>query len=213
MFNFFNQDNKPEIRSLTRPEELQTGDIVILKERRTLPPELQGQQLEVTDIGTAQYSDGTEKSVTLRSVDNKTYYMCVDQNDGDPRLSFSIKVPRKIVLTLFDEDDFAQLWDEGFARLETKTKPENIADWLADSYQQDVKDGEGYYYDRDCADESPSKHQDDDGQEFRFHECSAITDDNHALSVEVWSDGETDIFLVISTPLDVIADMLPHDNG
>lgn len=213
MFNLFNQDSESKIRSLTHPEELQTGDIVILKERRTLPYELQGQQLEVTDIGTAQYSDGTEKSVTLRSVDNKTYYLCVDQNDGDPRLSFSIKVPRKTVLTLFDEDDFTQLWDEGFARLETKTKPENIADWLADSYQQDVKDGEGYYYDRDCANESPSKHQDDDGQEFRFHECSAITDDNHALSVEVWSDGETDVFLVISTPLDVIADMFPHDNG
>ena len=211
MFDFFKKD-KPELRTLTQPEELQAGDIIILKERLALPPELQGQQLEVTDVSTVQYSDGVTKELTLRSVDNKTYYMSVDDNDGDPHLCFSIKIPRKTVLAVFDEDNFAELWDDGFATLETQSKPEAIAAWLADSYRQAVKDGEGYFYNRDCGDESPSKLQDDDGQEFHFHECHALSDDNHTLSVQVWSDGETDVFLEISTPLDVIADMLPHDH-
>jgi len=83
---------------------------------------------------------------------------------------------------------------------------------LADNYQQEVKNSEGYFYSRDCGDELPSTHQDDDGQEFHFHECSALNDDNHALSVQVWGDGETDVFLEVSTPLDVIADMLPYDH-
>ena len=212
MFNIFNKDKKPAFRSLAQPQELQAGDIIILKERRILPPELQGQQLEVTGVATVQYSDGAEKELTLRSVDNKTYYMGVDDNDGDPKLCFSIKIPRKTVLAIFDTDNFAELWDEGFASLEIQDKPEEIAAWLADSYQQEVKDGEGYFYDRDCGDEPPSKLQDDDGQEFHFHECSALTDDHHSLSVQIWADGETDVFLEISTPIDVIADMLPHDH-
>ncbi len=212
MFNIFNKDKSSTIRALTRPEELQQGDIVILKERRALPIELQGQQLEVTAVGTAQYSDGFEKELTLRSAENKTYYLSVDNNDGDPHLCFSIKIPRDIVLTTFDSDNFAQLWEDEFVNLAVKNKPKAFAAWLSDDYQQTVKDGEGYFYNRDCTDEILANCLDDDGEEFRFHECNAQIDHNYSLSVQVWQDGETDVFLALSTPLDVIADMLPHDN-
>ncbi len=77
-------------RTLTDPVQLQVGDIVSFKQRRSLPDQLQGQQLEVTKVGAYQYSE-TEitKELTLRSEDSKTYYLSVDDNDGDPLLCFS----------------------------------------------------------------------------------------------------------------------------
>ncbi len=97
MISLFKKGKQKVQRSLTRPEELQAGDIIVLKERRSLPLVLQGQQLEVTNVGTYQYSDGIKKELTLRSIDNKTYFLSVNENDDAPGLSFSIKIPRKVV--------------------------------------------------------------------------------------------------------------------
>ena len=109
MFSYFKK-NKDSLRTLSNPAELKIGDIVALKERRSLPPELQGQQLEVTHVGTYQYSSSIEKEFTLRSVDSTSYYMSVDDNDGDPILCFTNKIPRESVLEIFNEDEFARLW-------------------------------------------------------------------------------------------------------
>jgi len=213
MFGIFNKDKHQVQRSLTQPEELQKGDIVVLKERRALPSELQGQQLEVTHVGTYQYSDGMQKELTLRSVDNKTYYLSVDDNDGDPLLCFAIKIPMNLVLEIFDEDEFAALWEHGSASLHTnENKPEEYTAWLSSDYKQTVNNGEGYFYDRDCSDDAPSSFQDDDGEEFRFHECTSMINSNYSLSVEIWEDGETDVFLEVATATDVIAELWPHGN-
>jgi len=210
MISIFKKGKQQVQRKLTRPEELQTGDIIGLKERRSLPLELQGQQLEVTHVGTYQYSDGIKKELTLRSVDDKTYFLSVNEYDDAPGLCFSIKIPRKIVLTIFDEDEFAQLWETDYVTLHVNKKPDEYASWLSDDYKQDISEGEGYYYDRDCSDKPLSDFQDDDGEEFQFHECTSILDNNYSLSVEVWADGDTEVFLELTTPVDVIAEMWPH---
>lgn len=210
MISLFKKGKKKDQRSLTGPEDLQTGDIIVLKERRSLPLELQGLQLEVTHVGTYQYSDGMKKELTLRSVDDKTYFLSVNENDDGPGLCFSIKVSRKAVLAIFDEDEFGQLWEPDYVTLQVNNKPEKYAAWLSDDYKQDVCEAEGYYYDRDCADKPPSDLQDDDGEEFRYHECTSMQDDNYSLSVEVWADGDTEVFLEVTTPVDVIAEMWPH---
>lgn len=213
MFGIFNKGKQQVQRSLTQPEELQKGDIVVLKERRALPSELQGQQLEVTHVGTYQYSDGMQKELTLRSVDNKTYYLSVDDNDGDPLLCFAIKIPMNLVLEIFDEDEFAGLWEADSASLQTNdNKPEEYTAWLSSDYKQTINNGEGYFYDRDCSDDAPSSIEDDDGEEFRFHECTSMSNSNYSLSVEIWEDGETDVFLEVATATDVIAELWPHGN-
>ncbi len=210
MISLFKKGKQKVQRSLTRPEELQAGDIIVLKERRSLPLVLQGQQLEVTNVGTYQYSDGIKKELTLRSIDNKTYFLSVNENDGVPGLCFSIKIPRKVVITIFDEDEFGQLWDADYVTLHVNNKPDEYASWLSDDYKQDISEAEGYYYDRDCSDKPPSDLEDDDGEEFRYHECTSMLDNNYSLSVEVWADGDTEVFLEVTTPVDVIAEMWPH---
>ena len=209
MLSYFKK-KKDSLRSLTKPEELMVGDIVVLKERLSLPSELQGLELEVTHVSTYQYASGIEKEFTLRSTDSVSYYMSVDDNDGDPILCFTIKIPRESVLAIFDEDEFARLWEPEFASLKVVSIPEQYADWLTDSYQQIIKDEEGYYYPHDCSDKTPSKRLDDDGEELRYHECEGEPDDNRSLIVEVFGNGETNVFLEVSTPLDVIAELWPH---
>jgi len=150
----FGRDNAP--RALTEPSQLQVGDVVSFKHRRSLPDELQGQQLEVTKVGGYQYS-ATEitKELTLRSEDNKTYYLSIDDNDGDPLLCFSIKLPELMVLTLFDEAEFSELWGDDFITLTVQEKPEQLTSWLVDSYKQRMKEGEAYYYNHDCEGKVP----------------------------------------------------------
>ena len=108
---FFNRKKNTETRTLSKPDELQVGDLVTLKERSSLPAELQGSDLEVISIGTYQYDGGLEKEITLRSTENKTYYLLLDDNDGDPLLCFSIKIERGMVDSLFDLDQFSILFD------------------------------------------------------------------------------------------------------
>ena len=196
------------LRTLTDPSQLQAGDIVAFKQRRSLPDELQGQQLEVTKVGGYQYS-ATEitKELTLRSEDNRTYYLSIDDNDGDPLLCFSIKLPESQVLTIFDEDEFSQLWGDDFVTLTVKEKLPEFTGWLAESYTQRMKEGEAYFYNYDCGGQVP---EDDDGEELRYHECVGDVADRY-LSVEVWGDGDTDVSLVAFCPVDVIEEMWPGE--
>lgn len=208
MFSYFKKNKKSQ-RQLNSPTQLKVGDIVVLKERLSLPDELQGQQLEVSHVGTYQYASGVEKEFTLRNAESRSYYMCVDDNDGDPILCFTIKVPRNSVLEIFNEDDFARLWEADFASLKTQSIPEKYTNWLTDNYHQIIKDEEGYFYNRDCGDKPPSGHLDDDGEEFRYHECEGAPNDDRSLIVEVFGNGETDVFLEVSTSLDVIDELWP----
>jgi len=212
MFGF--NKKKEAVRSLSKPIELGVGDIVVLNERQSLPKTLRGQELEVTGVGTHQYSHGIEKEVTLRSIDNKTYYMSIDENDGAPVLCFSVKVERTEVEALFDLGQFAGLFEEdSYTQLEVQSIPEWLRDWVGgDTYTQTLSYGEGYYFKDDLIAKgiTPSSREDDSSEEFRFHECESVENDHYALLVEIWSSGETDVFLSVSTPLDVIAEMWPH---
>ncbi|MBT3812552.1 MAG: hypothetical protein HOE45_11000 [Gammaproteobacteria bacterium] len=208
----FNKKKDTTTRSLTKPVELKVGDIVVLNERQSLPKILRSQELEVTGIGTHQYSDGIEKEVTFRSIDNKTYYMSIDDNDGDPLLCFSIKIERADVEALFDLEQFAGLFDDSsYTQLDVQFIPDWIKDWIGgNQYQQTCSDGEGYYFKDDLIAKgiTPSSAEDDSSEAFRFQECES--NDDYGLLVEVWSSGETDVFLSVSTPLDVVAEMWPH---
>ena len=209
MFKLFKNKDK-KLRTLTHPDELEVGDIVGLKDRRSLPKELQGQQFEVTAVGSYQYASSTEREFTLRSEDSLSYYMSVDDNDGDPILGFSIKIPRDAVLKIFDEEEFAMLWEPEFPTLSVRHTPEAYASWLTDRYHQIVKSEEAYFYNRDLGDKPPSRRMDDDGEEFRYHECEGEPEDQYGLSIEVWASGETDVSLAVYTPQDVIDELWPH---
>jgi hypothetical protein len=210
---FFNRKKNTETRTLSKPDELQVGDLVTLKERSSLPAELQGSDLEVISIGTYQYDGGLEKEITLRSTENKTYYLLLDDNDGDPLLCFSIKIERGMVDSLFDLDQFSILFDNDYAEIKTQDITVLSKGWTKEGvYIQTEKDVEGYFYQDDLIAKNitASSTQSDKCEEFRGFSCELDKDENYSLSIEVWSSGETDIFLEVSVPTDVILEMWPN---
>ncbi|MDE0419919.1 MAG: hypothetical protein OXK76_03395 [Gammaproteobacteria bacterium] len=203
--------NKEEGRRLTRPADLQSGDLISFKHRLALPEELQGGTFEIASVATYQYESGIEVQFTLIGEDRAKFYLGLDPKESQPELCLGRDVPRRDVRKLFDEDNFAMLWDEDeFAELTVAQPLERYAGWLADRYAQVTKDAVGFFYDRDCRGETLSMRQDDDSEELRYHECEG-SNDSFGLSVEVWGDGETDVSLEVYCGADVIESMWPGD--
>ena len=198
-------------RTLQGPGDLQAGDLLTFKHRLSLPPDVQGQTFEVSKVVAYQYEDGIHPQLTLDGAESGRVYLGF--KDGDAaELCLSKDAPRKDVLRLFDEDAFAALWEDDFASLDVLEKPNGYDGWLAESYAQVKKWVEGYFYDRDCRGEKLSAHQDDDGEELRYHECEDATG-RFGLTVEVWGDGETDVSLDVYCPADVIDAMWPGEGA
>ncbi len=209
MFKKFFSKTQTHTRQLDRPDQLQAGDIISLKYRDSLPPDLREKQFEVTKAGTYEYASGTNKEVTLKDEKNQLFFMSIEDDDGEEMLCFSNKISRRQVLTLFTEDAFSQLWSEDWAELEVVEPLDSLKGWYTEQYSQTIKEQEAYFYDRDCQGEDISLSE--DGEELRYHECEG-SDEHYGLNVEIWGDGSTDVFLQLYCPVDVIDEMWPHGN-
>ena len=209
MFKKIFSRKKPGLRQLKTANELEVGDVILLKYRESLPPELRENQLEVSKIGTYEYSSGTCKEIVLKDENNQVFFMSLEDNDGDLTLCFAKKIARKQVYVLFDEHEFAQLWTDHWVELEVQEHPEALAGWLSDNYSQTIKDQQAYYYDRDCQGEKLAEAS--DGEELRCHECEG-DDERFGLNIEIGDNGATDVFVQVFCPSDVIEEMWPHGN-
>ncbi len=196
-------------RRLATAGDLRAGDLLTFKHRLSLPPALQGQTFEVSEVGTYHFDDGLHVQLTLDGTDGGRIYLDLPER-GATELSLSREAPRADVLRLFDEGAFAALWDEGLATLELAAQLPEYEGWVAERYDQVVNFGEGYFYSRDRRGEDVSRHVDDDAEELRYHECEDASG-RFGVTVEVWADGETDVSLDVNCPLDVIESMWPGE--
>ena len=198
-------------RTLASPADLRAGDLLTFKHRLSLPPDVQGQTFEVARVDTYQYEDGIYPQLTLEGAEAGRFFLGFKASDA-AALCLSKTAPRKDVRRLFAEDAFGALWEEDFVYLEVVEKLAAYDGWLADGYSQVKKWSEGYFYDRDCRGEKLSNFQDDDAEELRYHECEDATG-RFGLTVEVWTDGETEVTLDVNCPADVIESMWPGEGG
>ena len=109
MFKKIFSNKKPRLRQLKTANELKVGDVILLKYRESLPPELRESQLEVSKIGTYEYSSGTGKEIILKDENNQVFFMSPEDNDGDLSLCFAKKISRK------NRHRFKTMWDAFFA--------------------------------------------------------------------------------------------------
>lgn len=198
-------------RTLATPADLRAGDLLTFKHRLSLPPDVQGQTFEVARVDTYQYEDGIYPQLTLEGAEAGRFFLGFKASDP-AALCLSKTAPRKDVRRLFAEDAFGALWEEDFVDLEVVEKLAAYDGWLADGYSQVKKWSEGYFYDRDCRGEKLSNFQDDDAEELRYHECEDATG-RFGLTVEVWTDGETEVTLDVNCPADVVESMWPGEGG
>ena len=196
-------------RTLTGPADLRTGDLLTFKHRLSLPPDVQGQTFQVSRVDTYQYEDGIYPQLTLDGAEAGRVFLGFKATDA-VEICLSKTAPRKDVRRIFAEDAFGALWDEDFVDLEVVEKLDAYDGWLADAYSQVKKSSEGYFYNRDCRGEELSSFLDDDAEELRYHECEDTTG-RFGLTVEVWTDGDTEVTLDVNCPADVIESMWPGE--
>jgi len=207
---FLGFGKKESSRSLDSIEQLQIGDIVSFKDRPPLPVDVQGVDFQVTDVAGYQYSDGPVDEFTLKSAENFVLILSLEQDDGETSICLSRKIKRKQVLSLFDEDEFADLWEPDFVALSVQQVPDKLKTWVGQTYQQQQKNASAYFYDRDLREKPASDYEDSGSYALQYHEC--LTDDElYGISVEIFEDGETDVYLQCYLPTDVIDGLWPGE--
>ena len=131
-------------------------------------------------------------------------------------LKFSLKISREEVEHLFDLDQFSSLFDNndendsiGQAFLARQEDTALTNQWTSPEYQQSIYAKVGYFHRKDQRSENLSAFQGkDSGEQFELYQLLDKEEDK-AVEVEVWEEGETDVFLCLYRPLTDIVDMYP----
>jgi len=201
--------NKKEQRKLTQIDQLLVSDIIVLTDSFALPESLRGQQFQVTAVNSYEYQHNTQTEWVLQSNNDLLLFLTLETDDIT-ELKFALKIDRNEVENLFDLDNFAQIFEEpGQAQLNRQTDSENTVMWSSDFYQQSTFAKVGYFHRKDHRSESLSAYEDEDcGEQFELY-ALYNEDENKGLDVEVWQDGDTDVFLTLFRPTTDIVDMYP----
>ena len=211
LINAFRSQDKSGTREVTTVAHLRVGDLMTLKSRLSLPEELQGATFEVSQVGTYQFDDGIYMQLMLTAADRSEVHLGFSPKNSQGELCFSKTIGHGLVSSLFDEDQFSDVFEEGFSTLSVNSNTEGCTGWVATEYSQSKHMAEGYYFSRDMRGVEVSGYQDDSSEEFRYHELRG-NEDQYEISIEIWGDGETDISLGVYCPAYVIDSLWPAES-
>ena len=202
----FNKD-KPEQRKLTHVDQLLVGDIIVLTDNFALPETLRNQQLQVTAVNTYEYEQSTQSEWTLQGSNDLLLFLSLDVDDAT-ELKFGLKIAHEDVETLFDLDAFSEIFDEpGAAFLDRKTDNNLTTSWSSEQYQQCTFAQVGYFHRKDHRSEEISAYEGkESGEQFELYSLFN-EDQSKGIDIEVWQDGDTEVFLTLFRPLTDIIDM------
>ena len=173
-----------------------------------LPPLLRDAMLEVLEVNTSQFEFSHEPEWVLQGESGQIIFFSINEEDGKSSAAFSIKIERRDVEALFDMEQFSSIFDSEFpTRLHVKKNEGPLSAWLADIYEQDGESERGFFYRQDYRGSQPPITE-GSGEPFDYY--SLYNDEGtHALEVEVWGNGETDILLTLYRPLSDIRELWP----
>lgn len=201
--------SEKEQRKLTAVNQLLIGDIIQLTDSFALPELLRNQQFQVSSVNCYEYEHNTQTEWTLSGSSNITLFLALEVDDIS-ELKFSIKIEHADVESLFDLDEFAEVFDEPGNAFLTKQADTNFTSgWSSDEYQQSVFGRVGYFHRKDQRSETLSEYEGkDSGEQFELYNLYN-EDQTKGVEIEVWQDGETDVFLTLFRPMSDIVDMFP----
>jgi hypothetical protein len=206
---FNKKSNKSAERKLTEVNQLLVGDIIVLTDSFALPEVLRNQQLQVTAVNSYEYEQYTQSEWTLQGNDELLLFLSLDVEDST-ELKFALKIEHEDVETLFDLDCFSEIFDEpGQAFLDRKTDNKLTTSWSSEQYQQSTFAKVGYFHRKDHRSENLSAYEGKgSGEQFELYSLYN-EDQSKGIDVEVWQDGDTEVFLTLFRPLTDIIDMYP----
>jgi len=198
-----------EQRKLSSASELRINDIIVLSDSFALPENLRAQQFQVTAVNSYEYEHHTQTEWVLKNSQNTQLYLTLDVDD-EVYLKFALEIEEEDVETLFNLDDFATIFEEqNNAFLERQQDSEKTKQWSSEQYQQCIFAQVGYFHRKDHRSENLSEFEGKDaGEQFELYQLMDV-DDSRGIDVEVWSDGDTDVFLTLYRPVSDIVDMYP----
>jgi len=204
----FNKEKQSQ-RKLTHVNQLLVGDIIVLTDSFALPKVLQGQQFQVTAVNSYEYEHNTQTEWTLQGSEEQALFLSLEIDDST-ELKFALKIEHEDVETLFDLDNFSQIFDEpGHAFLNRQSDNGTTSTWSSEQYQQSIFAKVGYFHRKDHRSESLSSYEGEgSGEQLELYSLYN-EDQSRGLDVEVWQDGDTDVFLTLFRPLTDIIDMYP----
>lgn len=204
----FNKTEETQ-RKLTDISQLLVGDIIVLTDSFALPEILRGQQLQVTAVNSYEYEYGTQSEWTLQGSNALLLFLTLDIDDST-ELKFALKIEHEDVETLFDLDVFSEIFDEpGQAFLDRKADNSLTTSWSSEQYQQSTFAKVGYFHRKDHRSQNISAYEGKEaGEQFELY-ALYNEDQSKGIDIEVWQDGDTDVFLTIFRPLTDIIDMYP----
>ena len=206
--NVFSKSSKPQ-RQLTHVSQLLVGDIVVLTDSFALPEALRNQQLQIAAVNTYEFEQNNQIEWTLQGTSGRILFLSLEVDDST-ELKLSIKLEHEDVEALFDLDEFSQIFDQpGQAFLTRQNDNEHTRMWSCEQYQQSTFAKVGYFHRKDHRSENLSAYEGkDSGEQFELY-CLYNQDQSKGIDVEVWQDGDTEVFLTLFRPLTDVIDMYP----
>ena len=194
-------------RRLEHPRDLMRGDMIGLNDSFALPPELRGKPFRVVGVNTYQFEHEFDTSFTLESDTDERIDLIVENDSGLERLAISMTIERDVVGTLFDLDEFAKVFDGDEPAALVLLPGAGCERWVTDRYHQVAQAERGYYYEKDYRATRPPG---DEGEGEPFDYFQLVSEGGeHALEIEVFGDGETEVIVTIYRPVDDIHDLWP----
>lgn len=206
--NLFKKD-KAEPRSLSHPNELQVKDIIVFSDSFALPEQIRAQQFQVSAINSYEFEHKTTTEWVLEGSSDYQIYLSLDVDDKT-YLCLSLKISDSEVEQLFDLDEFSKIFDQpGNAEFDKLTDTPTSQGWTAEAYRQQKFAQMGYFHRKDLRNKKASQYEGEDaGEQFEFYGLIG-NDSTYSLHLEVWEDGDTDVFLNCYRPLTDIIDYYP----
>ena len=204
----FNKSNN-EQRKLTEVNQLLVGDIIVLTDSFALPESLRGQDFQVKAVNSYEFENKVQTEWALVGTNALEIFLSLEVDDIT-ELKLSLKIQHEDVETLFDLENFAEVFDDpGQAFLEKKSDSAITAMWSSEQYQQSVFAKVGFFHRKDHRSENLSAYEGkDSGEQFELYSLYN-EDQSKGVDVEVWQDGDTEVCLTLFRPLSDIIDMYP----
>jgi len=202
-------NKKEDERQVNSADELMIKDIIVLTDSFALPESLRKQQFQVSAINCYEFENNTQTEWVLQGENNLELYLTIEKDD-QTYLKFALKIQHQDIESLFDLDEFATVFDEpGQAFLDKKSDSSLTSGWSSSQYQQRVFAKVGYFHRKDNRSENLSAYEGNEaGEQFELYSL-LDKEESRGIDIEVWQDGDTDLFITLYRPTSDITDIFP----
>lgn len=194
-------------RTLNHPNQLQLNDIFKFGDSFALPVAMRKHQLQVIDIKSIEFKHEHYAEIIAQGSDAHLVYVSFPTNP-QKLVKFSLLLNRSEVESLFDLDDFAEIFEQpGNARFKPLSGSHDYADMVAQEYIQQNFMTTGYMHQQDFrGSKPPQDSQQQHGREFEFYSLEG-DQGKRSIDIYIFENGDTDVYLSFLRPANDIAEL------